>query len=65
MGEGGVIGPVLGIIEEEIVEFDMVARKPAGVRREEIRDPVLADLDPVRFQRGQACGDSLRHWKHP
>ena len=61
MGEGGVIGPVLGIIEEEIVEFDMIAREAGRVRSEEIRDAMLADLDPVRLQRGHGRGDSLRH----
>ena len=61
MGEGGVSRPVLRIIEEQVIQRDVMARETVGVRREKIRNAMLADLDPVRFQRGHGCGDSLRH----
>jgi hypothetical protein len=65
MGQGGVVCPVLGIIEEEIVERHMIAREAVGIRSEEIRDTVLADLNSVRLKRGHGRGDSLRHWSVP
>ena len=50
MGEGGITHPVLGIVEQQVVEAQLVAGEAVGVLGKEVRDRPVADLHPMGFQ---------------